>query len=269
MTSFKAYIALTVALFLCSPLFADIIHDDNYRFGIDLPDTFGVDYNSSEDTYEPYLIAYDGNSLVTLNVYKPQGDNVYSYRQAIKNNPLFGSTYCVTVQPNYPWYNMLRHRRTAVQKSDEEGIFILNLIEFRAKTLFWLRVTCNEKDFEGGQKILNSFSSECSTYSYFRIMNSNLRWYQGTFYVSIIPFLGLLSSHQRKKWLRSGKTDIKAKRNMRWALVSSILVICFAMFCLKDCFSLALIVAGISIIVWAVFFFGQKFLMNFYHGYFS
>lgn len=135
--------------------------------------------------------------------------------------------------------------------------------------MFGLRVTCNENDFDNGQRILNSFSSECSTYSYFRIMRSNLRWYQGTFYLTIIPFLGYFSSSQRKKWLRSGKSDIKAKRNMRWALVSSILVICFAIFCLKDCLSLALFVAGISLIVWAVFFCGQKFLMNFINGFFS
>lgn len=269
MTSFKVCMALALAVFQCSPLFADVIHDNKYRFEISLPNSFEIEYNNKEDSKYPYLMAFDDNCFVTINVFKPEADKVYSYRHTIKNNPLFDSEYRVTVQPTTPWYNMLRHRRTAVEKSDEEGIYILHLIDFRAKTMFWLRVTCYEDYFENGQIILNSFSSKCDTYSYFKIMRSNLRWFQGTFYLTIIPFLGYYASSQRKKWLRSGKSDIKARRKINWALVFSFLIICFAMFCLKDCLSLALIVGGISLIVWTVFFLGQKFLMNFFNGFFS
>lgn len=260
---------LTVLLMLlpCLSVFGRVRHDQKYRFDIDIPDSCLVNFHSNGT--EPYLDAFDEDFYLFLNVYKPKGNNVYSYRHTLKNNDVFASGDGVVVEPPMPWNNLLRHRRTMVQRDEEGGEYMLYLLEFRAKTLFYLRIACVEESYQKAQKILNSFSSNCNTYSYFQIMKSNLRWYQGTFYLSIIPFLALYSSSNRKKWLRSGKNDKKARWKSFWSIVISVLIIVFAIFCLKDCLQLALIVALCSAAVWIVFFMGQTFLKNFIRGFFS
>lgn len=264
-TNFRLLFTLLL-LHLC--LFANgrLIHDNQYRFVITLPDSCLVEFGKPGQ--EPLLFAMGANCLVSLDVFKSEGDKVFSYRNSIKKHPIFESKYSYFIEPAAPWYNLLRHKRTMVEKSDD-GVLLLHLLEFRSKTMFWLQISCAEDSYDTAQSILNSFNSNCTIYSYFRIMRSNLRWYQGTFYLSIIPFLAVYSSSKRKKWIKSGRKDKKTRIKSIIGEVLVSIIIVFMFICLKDCLALAFIIGAISIVVWLVFFLGQQFLMNFIKGFFS
>jgi hypothetical protein len=267
MNNRKIILTIANAIILCHFAYGQVTHNDLFNFDITLPEGCVVEYN--DNGLQPYMVASDGKSLISLSVFKAKDKMVYSYRKNIKNNPIFDSAHCYTIQAPTPWYNLLRHKRTMTERYEDEGVLVFNLVEFRAKTLFYLYISCDKDSIVSAQSILDSFSSNCTTYNYLKILTSNLRWYQGSFYLSILPALGLYTSSKRKKWLRSGKHDIRAKKQSIASVVLSLIVLGGMFFCLKDCLSLAFIIGLISIAIWLVFFWGQKFLMNFINGFFG
>ena len=265
MTNYRLILTLLL-LHLCLFASGRKIHNDQYRFNITLPDSWLIEYGKQE--HEPLLFAMGANSMLMLDVFKTEGDKVFTYRKSIKRHPIFESEYSIFIEPVAPWYNMLRHKRTMVEKTDD-GVLILHLLEFRSKTLFWLQISCTEESYDTAQTILKSFNSNCTIYSYYRILRSNLRWYHGTLYLSIIPFLAVYSSLKRKKWIKSGRKDIKSRVKSIIGVILVSIIIVFMFICLKDCLALASIIGVISIAVWLVFFLGQQFLMSFIKGFFS
>ena len=263
----KLFLAIC-AFFLCTAtLFSKTIHDAGYRFNIDIPDSCHTQFDM--DFPHPYLTAFSPECVIMVDVFPIQGEQVYSYRKTILNDSLIDKTReYLYLEPQEPWYNLLRNSRTFVEESDD-GLILCQRFIFRAKTLLWIRISCEKDDFDNALAIQNSFNPNCTITSYYKILKSNLRWFQGTFYLTMIPLLGLYTSKQRKKWLSSGRTDIKAKRWSYCSILISVMLICIMIFCLKDCALLGAIIALISVGVWAVFFFGQRFCMNFFNGLFS
>lgn len=254
-------------MFLCAAtLRAKTIHDNTFRFDISVPDSSYVCF--AENNSQPYLTAYSQGCLVMIDVFPLDGEKVYAYRKTILDNALFQTKGYYYLQSKEPWYNMLRNSRIIIE-NPEDGLVLCHRLIYRAQTLFWVRVSCEQNLLETAKKTMDSFDPNCSTKSYYRIMRSNLHWYQGSFYLTIIPLLGYLSAKNRKKWIRSGKNDTKARRLSFVYAIVSVSLICFAMFCIKGCFPLAIIIGVVSILVWLVFFFGQRFMIYFINGFFS
>lgn len=262
-----ATVIVSICIFSSSAvdLLAKTIHDETYRFNICVQDSSVVHYG--DKSAQPYLTAYSQDCLVMIDVSTLDGDRVYSYRNTILGSPLFKKNSFLYLQTIEPWYNLLRNSRIVIEQP-VDGMVLCHRVVFRAQTLFWIRVACEQNRLEEAKSIIESFDANCNTKSYYRIMRSNLRWYQGSFYLTIIPFLGYLSSNNRRKWKKSGKLDRIALGLYVLYGTLSLLLICLAMFCVKGCQVLAITIGVCSVLVWMAFFFGRRFLINFIEGLF-
>lgn len=240
------------------------IHDAAYRFSITFPDSCQVEF--SKDSTTPYIVAMKKNFMAVVNIAHTK-EGHYLYRKTILGSTFFDGDDYYYLQPKEPWYNLLRHSRSCIE-SPKDGLFTCNLAEFRAQTLFWIRIVCEESELDTARTILDSFDSECDLKSYFRIMRNNLRWYEGSLYITLVPCFAYLAANRRAKWKHSGKKDEKSVLLYLIFLLASLTLIGFAMFCLKDCIPLACIVGGLSILIAAAFFFKWDFIMNFFEGLF-
>lgn len=263
-TSYSLLAVLISYALSCLPLAGRTERDATYRFSIALPDSCDVEY--SKETTTPYLFALAKSTCTTVNIAHTK-EGSYSYRKAILGNPLFKGEDFYYLQPKEPWFNLLRHSRVCIE-SPIDSLITCNRFVFRAQTLFWVRVSCEERDLDAARVILDSFDAQCNLKSYFRIMKCNLRWYQGSLYLTLVPIFAFLAGNKRTKWRRSGKKDEKSVLFYLIFLLSSLALIGFGMFCLKDCIPLACIIGILSLLIAAAFFFKWEFIMNFFDGLF-
>ena len=268
MTNLSKYYLALVFLLVCCPLSSRSVYDPEHRFVISFPDD-EVAIERYTESLTPYLTADYPGYLVQLSIYPVEGKKGYSYKKSILKNPAFNwnSDYYY-LQPEEPWYNLLRHKRVSIE-GPEEGAYYLQRIEYRAKTLFVLQIICQEESLEKARAILSSFDSRCNVRSFYLIMRYNLTWLMGSLYISLIPLLGYFSGHYRDKWKRSGKKDKVAKLLNALCLLSTIVLLLLMTFCLKDCLALAGIIGVVSALVWGLFYYRNSFFMSFFKGIFG
>lgn len=255
-------------LFLCLPLVAHATYEksEKYRFHLWIPDRCETEWRGD---LRPHFWAAADDLFVEVNVYTPQKDGShYNYRTSILGNSVFEDPENYYTQKAEPWYNLLRHSRIAIRKLGENS-YEANRLVFRMNTFFWVKVECDSTSLKEATEIVDSFNSECNTWSYFKIMRTNLTWYMGTIYLTFLPLFGSLAASSRKRWKRSAKKDRSALFLSVASIVATVALLGLMAFCLKDCPKLAIIIGLCSVGIWLCFFFGIKFVQNFFNGYFS
>lgn len=260
-------ISIFLSILLLLPLTANATYEKSreQRFHLWVPDRCETTWN---EDLQPILRSGADDILVMVYVSKAKKGNSYTYKNNILKSKLFSQPDLYYVQKAEPWYNLLRHSRIAIERNDD-GYFVAHRIDYRQRTLFHVKVLCDSTALKDAVSVVESFNSECTTNSYFKIMLSNLTFYLGTSYVTLLPLFGASTKTSRRRWTRSAKKDRMALFQMIASIIASLLLLGLMVFCLKECIPLAVIIGIVSILIWLCFFFDVKFIKHFFSGFFS
>ena len=166
------------------------------------------------------------------------------------------------------WYNALKSSVSGTYRQ-ADGTYSRVLASFRAKTLIILQAFIPSPENQTVDSIMNSLTLRRDVKSYFLTMRANIGGWVGTLIVTVILVLGYYRGKYRNKYIRSAKQDKKA--NCLRYLFSALSCLLFAgiLISLKDCIPLALIITGITILIWFIMGSNNTFLKSVLNGIFS
>lgn len=238
-----------------------------YRFKISFPDDWFVT-NGTEANEQ--IIVWGGNGRCQAAVRVYSFDEALNVRKLLKGKVDFGSDGYKLVRSEKAdgRFNLLQHSIINYYR-DDNGIHLKQLVTFRARTLFVIRVVSPTDDFSDCDAIFDSVDIDLTTWGYFQIAKSRMGWVWGSLFLTFFPLLCYLTGRNLRKWLLSCKSDKKALHKFEVLSSIAIALLAAAAVLLRDCPALALWVTVSMVAVWLVFVSNSRFLKKMFHGMFS
>lgn len=240
--------------------------NDEYRFSMEIPEGWEASDDFPFDDSDLLLVRKGGKSLLVQVFRAPEGRNFNLRRLLDTHVPKSGD--CIG-QPEYaPGYNLLRHTICFTRRGTD-GLYLRQMLTFRARTLFILSAFNDSDDFSDFDPLFASVELHRSHWGNFLLAKSNLGAAPATLFLLLIPLTGAFTGARFRRWRHSGRTD----RAALWlsiggaTLFIGTLALTFTL--LHDDMVLAACVAAAAAIFWAFSASGDRFLRDIYGGIFG
>lgn len=208
----KTKLLTVLTMLLIHPFLANgkIIHNEEFRFSIDIPSVCTVS-EIHEENSNLLLTAKSNTFIVNVYAYKAQKDYCYDYKKIVD---WLATDASDSLYMEYePWTNLLRNKITLSGQTD--GIQVDRLITFRARTLFDIQIYSTAGIGSVKEDIFESVNLDMTLYSKLQILKSSLNIILlilfPTLYFNIFYFLGLVFRKYKKS------------RDSRWLLPTIVL----------------------------------------------
>jgi hypothetical protein len=261
----KKLLFILTGCVICVYSYGDEYYNSDYKFSL----TFSKDWVYSDDKEETkgsLLVAFSTNesSIIRIDGFRTEDNKFYQFKNVRKHISKFAPDGSVLLNEKFaPFHNIIRNKIIRVYQYGNE--YIQHVFIIRNKTLFCISLLSEDKNFEAENSIVATFEYYPTIWHNLNSMRSNLGWFWGSLLLSLFPFLGFLTGKYRQQYKLGG---INKKRYYRYLLLS-LLLFSSVLFLVRYDYQLMIVIASIILILWLIFFFKIKFLMDFIDGFFG
>ena len=247
---------------------ADTVVNSDYRFSITLPQRWF--YEENEDGPVILTAWYDSSYLQVTVPAVADSDRLIVKRKIFeRNNGLAPSEWkFIRKEIPSPPYDVLRHSMVEYYITPGGG-YVKRLIVFRARTLFMVDAYSATEDFSRYDAAFDSVDIDLTTYGCFLLAKSGTGSIGATVLLLLFPFLGFSSRKFRDRWRLSCRSDRSAAMLYIVCIMLTVILFAAEVLALMECPALLCWVVAVSLIFWAAFFSGCKFLRGMYEGLFG